>query len=427
MKVYLNSIGCRLNQSEIERYANQFRAAGHSLATAPEGADLVVVNTCAVTAEAASDSRQKIRQAARGAPGRLVVTGCWSTLDPAQAQALPGVTDVVTNASKDGLVPDLLGMPSESFDLEPLARQPLPGIHLRTRAFIKAQDGCDQHCTYCVTRVARGPSRSRPIEDVVADVQLALRGGAKEIVLSGVQLGAWGADLPGGLRLMHLAGAILGQTDVPRLRFSSLEPWDVDERFLGLWQDARMCRHLHLPLQSGSDDTLRRMARKLRTEGYARVVELARQAIPNVAITTDIIAGFPGESDEEFEESLAFIERMAFAAGHVFTYSARAGTPAARFPAQVAHPLRKERNARVREVLQESTYRYQTAFLNATLPVLWEAADQVGPDGWHTSGLTDNYLRVRSVSPSALWNTISQVRLDAVRADGLVGTILPPA
>jgi threonylcarbamoyladenosine tRNA methylthiotransferase MtaB len=434
MKIFLDTIGCRLNQSEIEKFASQFRAAGHEIVGSPGDADYVVVNTCAVTAEAASDSRQKVRQAARSfsgrdTPGEIIVTGCWGTLDPTGALALPGVQRVVNNARKDRLVADLLNLPGEAFDREPVAREPLPGMHLRTRAFIKVQDGCDNHCTFCVTRLARGEGISRPLTEVLRDVTAALEGGAQEIVLTGVHLGSWGQDFLRDragtpTRLADLITALLNLPNLPRLRLSSLEPWDLDEHFFSLWSDLRLCRHLHLPLQSGSESTLRRMARKTTPDSFARLVEAARRSQPDLAITTDIISGFPGETEEEFSETCDFVRQMDFAAGHVFTYSSRPGTAAARMPGQVPLSVRKRRNAELRSILAESSIRYRRGFLEADLEVLWEATDALGPEGWRLHGLTDNYLRVTALSPERLWNQLSRVRLKKLDEGGLVGEIL---
>lgn len=423
MKVYLDSVGCRLNQSEIEIYARQFRQAGYELVASPEGADLAVVNTCAVTAQAASDSRQKIRQAARLGAQEVAVTGCWSTLNPRGALALPAVGRVVPNAQKDHLVADLLQIPQETFELEPLARQLVPGARLRTRAFIKVQDGCDNRCAFCVTTLARGRGRSRPISEVIADIQAALDGGSQEVVITGVHLGSWGADLSPDMRLGQLVKAILGETDVPRLRLSSLEPWDVEVDFFRLWENPRLCRHLHLPLQSGSAATLRRMARNTTPESFEALVDAARAAIPGIAITTDVIVGFPGESEDEFAESLDFIRRMRFSGGHVFTYSERHGTPAARMPDQVPHPLRKERNAYMRGAFSKAAAEYQALFLGSVLPVLWESAAALGPQGWRMSGLTDNYLRVTALAEQHLWNRITPVRMTELVVDGLQGQV----
>lgn len=424
MKVFLDSIGCRLNQSEIETYARQFVAAGHTLVPTAEQADLVLVNTCAVTAAAASDSRNKIRQAARAGAGEIVVTGCWSTLYPQDARNLPAVGRVIPNAEKDALVPNLLGLAPEVFDVEPVARQPVPGARLRTRAFIKVQDGCDNRCTFCITTVARGAGRSRPLPQILADIQAALDGGSREIVLTGVHLGSWGQDFPGEFRLRHLVQAILTETDAPRLRLSSLEPWDLDAEFFRLWENPRLCRHLHLPLQSGCAATLRRMARKTTPEAFAALMEAARRIVPDMAITTDIITGFPGESEAEFAESLEFVRQMNFAGGHVFTYSARPGTAAARMAGQVDFGVRKARNAQMQAVFAEAAARYQANYIGRVLPVLWESAVAIGPDGWQMSGLTDNFLRVRAQAPRRVWNQITPVRLLRRDSDGLYGRLL---
>lgn len=423
MKVYLDTVGCRLNQSEIEIMARQFRQAGHEIAARPEDADLAVVNTCAVTTQAASDSRGKIRNLARAGVDEIVATGCWTTLQPKQAAALPNVARVVSNDQKDSLVSAALNLPEETFDLEPIARQPLPGIHQRTRAFIKVQDGCDNHCTFCVTTVARGSGRSRTVADVILDVQSALDGGAREVVLTGVHLGSWGQDLSGSLHLRDLVRSVLRETDAPRLRLSSLEPWDLDADFFSLWEDSRLCRHLHLPLQSGCASTLKRMARKTTPASFRELVGAARQVMPEAAITTDIIAGFPGETEAEFAESLDFVREMHFAGGHAFTYSPRPGTGAARMGDQVRSRIRKERNAVYRQVFDESARAYRSRFVGRTLPVLWEAIMQLDERGWLLKGLTGNYLRVEASAPQPLWNQLSRVRLQALTQDGLSGSI----
>jgi len=407
MKIYLDTIGCRLNQSEIESMARQFRAAGHEIVISPNGADMAVVNTCAVTTEAASDSRGKIRQIARAGVGEIVATGCWVTLQPGQANALPNVSRVVTNDRKDHLVADALN--EQIFDIEPIIREPLPGLHHRTRAFIKVQDGCNNHCTFCVTTIARGESRSRPIADVISDIQYALDGGTKEIVLTGVHLGSWGQDL--NMHLRELVKSILRETDVPRLRLSSVEPWDLDVDFFALWEDARLCQHLHLPLQSGCDVTLKRMARKTTSASFRDLVQAARQIMPDAAITTDIIAGFPGETEDEFAESLAFVKEMNFAGGHTFSYSSRPGTGAARMNDQIRPEVRKERNAIYRAAFDESAKVYRQKFIGKNLSVLWESATQFDERGWQMEGHTGNYLRVTATSLALRWNEMDDVKL----------------
>jgi threonylcarbamoyladenosine tRNA methylthiotransferase MtaB len=480
MKVYLDTIGCRLNQAEIELYARQLVSLGHELVAQPEEADLAVINTCMVTTAAESDSRQKIRQVHRAGVDEMVITGCWVTLKPEDALALPGIRQVIPNSLKDHLVREALNIQPDIFDLEPVERQPVLGARFRTRAFIKAQDGCDNHCTFCITTLARGEGKSRTIKQVLDDIHLAVgerlfserllterllserglseshyskekmsqrgdigretgtgnRGFAKEIVLTGVHLGSWGQDLSPRLHIGDLVRAILENSDVPRVRLSSLEPWDLDVSFFSLWQDERLCRHLHLPLQSGCATTLRRMARKTTPQAFARLVEAARKAIPGVAVTTDIITGFPGESDDEFAESLAFVEATRFAGGHVFVYSPRPGTAALNLPGKVAHQVSKRRSAVMRAALAHSGLLYREQFLNKVLPVLWESATQVESEtqcannisdasgGWQLTGLTDNYLRVQAIAPQPAWNTISPVRLVEVQEDGMLGACL---
>jgi threonylcarbamoyladenosine tRNA methylthiotransferase MtaB len=358
---------------------------------------------------------------------KIVATGCWATLNPQEAAAFPGVRKVVSNAEKDRLVAELLDLPRETFDLEPVERHLVPGTRLRTRAFIKVQDGCDNHCTFCLTKLARGSGRSRPMDEILKDIRAASENGshiwAQEVVLTGVHLGSWGQDLAADLHLRHLVRAILEKTEVPRLRLSSVEPWDLDEEFFRLWENPRLCRHLHLPLQSGCAATLRRMGRNTTPEAYARLVECARAVIPGIAITTDIITGFPGETETEFAESLHFIKELQFSDGHVFTYSARPGTAAARMPGQVAFAERKERNARARELIAQSAQEYRSGFIGQVLPVLWESATALEPEGWKLSGLTSNYLRVSAHAPQRLWNQITPVRLLGLAGGNLFGQI----
>jgi len=421
MKIYLDTIGCRLNQSEIETMARQFRVAGHEIVASAGLADMAVVNTCAVTNEAAADSRGKIRQIARAGVNEIVATGCWATLQPKQANDLPNVFRVVTNDHKDHLGPDVLNLSQESFDLEPLSRKPLPGLHRRTRAFIKVQDGCDNHCTFCITTVARGEGRSRPVADVILDIQSALAGGAKEIVLTGVHLGSWGYDF--GKHLRDLVKTILRETDVPRLRLSSLEPWDLDADFFSLWDDLRLMPHLHLPLQSGCESTLRRMARKTTPDSFRRLVSAARDVMPEIAITTDIIAGFPGETEEEFAESLEFVKEMNFAGGHVFTYSPRPGTGAAKMKGQIRPELGKKRNRRLHDTLEESAKSYRQKVLGQTLSVLWESTSEMGAWGWQMEGWTGNYMRVTAFAPSPRWNQIDPVKINEYERNRMKGVI----
>jgi threonylcarbamoyladenosine tRNA methylthiotransferase MtaB len=424
MKVFLDSVGCRLNQSEIERYGRHFRCLGHEIVVRPEEADLAVVNTCTVTARAASDSRQKARQLERAGIEQIILTGCWSTLNPAEAAELPGVIRTIDNREKDGLVGKILHVPEATFDQEMPARFPLPGARKRTRAFIKVQDGCENHCSFCVTTIARGKGRSYPVDRVLKEIEIALDGGVHEIVISGVHLGSWGVDLNTPSNLRTLIKTILNNTKTPRLRLSSVEPWALDADFFSLWEDRRLCRHLHLPLQSGAASTLERMSRNKTPEAFLDLVTLARDSVPEIAITTDMIVGFPGESEAEFAESIEFVDRIQFAGGHVFTYSERPGTRASFLPEPVPNQIRKLRNKHMRQVLEESKRRYYDRFRHRRMNVLWESATPLESDLCQMNGLTDNYLRVNAVSKRDLSNRFSWTRMKSVDHGCMLGTIL---
>lgn len=422
MKIFLDTIGCRLNQAEIENMARQFRAAGHEVVATADLAEMAVVNTCAVTTQAASDSRSKIRNIARAGVGEIIPTGCWTTLQPKEAAALPNVLKVVTNPAKDSLVANVLNLQPEAFDLELLDRTPIPGLHRRTRAFIKAQDGCDNKCTFCITTVARGESRSRPLAEVIMEINAALAGASKEIVLTGVHLGSWGQEF--NCHLRDLVKAILQETDVQRLRLSSLEPWDLDAEFFALWNDKRLMPHLHLPLQSGSDSTLKRMLRKTTTASFRELVNAARRIMPNVALTTDLIAGFPGETEAEFAETLEFVTEIGFTGGHVFSYSPRPGTAAARMKGQTQPELRKKRNHILQEALEESARQYRESFIGATVSALWESTTEYGELGWKMEGWSENYLRVSAFAKAPRWNEVDQVELQTINNGIMQGKIL---
>lgn len=424
MKVYLDMIGCRLNQSEIEIMARQFSAAGHTLVADPADAELAVVNTCTVTTAAAADSRKTIRRIARSGVERIIATGCWSSLHPDQARDLPGVAGVVPNLEKETLVSSLLDLDQVLIDREPLERVLIPGTRLRTRAFIKAQDGCRHHCTFCITTIARGDSWSVSREIVLNEIKAAVRGGTQEAVLTGVQLGSWGKDLNPPLELKDLVLSVLENTQVSRLRLSSIEPWDVSPALINLIREDRVARHLHLPLQSGSGAVLRRMTRAITTDQYAGLVNRIREVVPEIALTTDILTGFPAETEEEFAESLDFIRQMNFAYGHVFTYSAREGTPAAEFPGQVTHPVRKQRSALIRDLLAVSAAGYRKRFVGSNQTALWEQVKE-GEDGsWKATGLTDNYLRIEAAASEDVWNTFSTVRIIGTTPKGVTGEII---
>jgi threonylcarbamoyladenosine tRNA methylthiotransferase MtaB len=425
MRIFLDSIGCRLNQSEIEGFANLFRALGHEVVPDPAMADVAIVNTCAVTVKAAADSRKQLRRASREGAQVVIATGCWATLEPEAAQNLEGVQRVFMNDQKDTLVADLLDISAEQFSAVKVVREPLPGDRGRTRAFIKVQEGCDNRCTYCLTRLARGPSRSRHLSDINKDIQAAIDGGAKEMVLSGVQLGAWGRDLDQPQGLKDLLEKILTHQGIQRLRLSSIEPWEFDLEMLSLWQDQRLCRQLHIPLQSGSDRILKKMGRPIRVPAYQALIGEIKQRIPDIAITTDVITGFPGETDTDFEATQTLVETVGFAGGHVFTYSPRPMTPAFKMDAQVPTWVAKGRNAALRKVFERVSKHFREQFIHRVMPVLWEISDPTPGGNYALSGLTDNYIRVYSAADCDLWNMITPVLLSGHHPEwpALVGKI----
>jgi len=409
MNVYVESLGCKLNQSESEGMARALQRAGHRVVYDPAEADICIVNSCAVTHVAARKTRQALRRLASHNPtARLAVVGCYADLWPAELSQIAGV-QVLAGAAKDAIVQSL-GLAAG----EAAASLSRP----RTRAFVKVQDGCDNACTYCVVRLARGRERSRPLTDILDEVRELRAAGVQEIVLTGVHVGAYGRDL--GLDLADLVRAILERTDLPRLRLSSIEPWHLQERFLDLWREPRLCRHLHLPLQSGCDATLRRMGRRYTAAEFAALVAAARARIPDLGLTTDVMVGFPGETDEEFDISRRFVERIGFSRLHVFRYSPRPGTPAARFAGQVPPAVSAARSDAMLAAGEQGSRAFRLSLLGQTLSVLWESREA---DTGEWVGLTDNYVRVRTRSDEELHNRIAPARLLELAGEDVRGVL----
>lgn len=429
MRVRIDSLGCRLNTGEAQDLARRLASRGHRVVGPGERADLLLFNTCAVTHVAARKSRKLIRSLQRDNPdATVVVTGCYAELSPESVGEL-GVDAVVGNQDKDalpgiledrGLLDDGEAIPEP--DAVPIGSL-LPDDR-RTRAFVKVQDGCDNRCTFCIVTVARGEGRSRPADEVVEEIRHLVSLGYREAVLSGVHLGSYGQDLGSSGGLAGLVARLLRETRIPRLRLSSLEPWDLDPRFFDLWQEDRLLPHLHLPLQSGCDTTLERMARRTSQRGFASLVEAARRRVPDLAVTTDVIAGFPGETEAEFEESLEFVEAMDFAGLHVFRYSPRQGTAAARMPGQVDPAVAKERSRRVHALGERQERAFRCRHVGREMEVLWETAEPVG-GALRWSGLTGNYIRVVAETPAQvdLANVVSRARLVDQVPGALVGEV----
>lgn len=428
MKVFLDSIGCRLNQSEIETMARQLLAGGHELVTRPEDADKVILNTCTVTRAAARDARRKTRRFHRkNGDAEIVLTGCYATVAPEELGNVEGAGRLVPNAQKEQLVQMLdpeAGREKPRFDREPILREILTGQVGNTRAFVKVQDGCDNRCTFCITTVARGAGQSRRLGDVVEEIQGMAAAGYREAVLTGVHLGSYGHDFGNESGLRELVEAILHHTAIPRLRLSSLEPWDIEPAFFDLWEDERLLPHLHLPLQSGSNRTLRRMARRTRRDTFRELAQAAYERIPDLNLSTDMICGFPGETKADFQESLDFVREIGFSRLHTFTYSPRPGTAAAEMPDQLPKPERKERTRQMIALGEELSLAFHRRYEGRTLNVLWEAVVGANGQGTRWIGYTDNYIRVQANGPADLFNRITPVRLSDARPDGLEGEIV---
>ena len=427
MRVKLKTLGCRLNEAELETWARQFQAAGHRIVPDAGEADLVVLNSCAVTHDAERKSRSLIRRLHRENPAaRLVVTGCHASMNPKETGNALGVDLVVANADKDRLVEiaqQALDMPAmPAFSTEP-GETALFALG-RQRAFVKVQDGCRHRCTFCVVTLARGEEKSRPVAEVVAEINALHEQGVEEFVLTGVHLGGWGGEL--GLRLDDLLRAVLEDTGARRLRLGSLEPWELSERFFEFWQNPRLMPHLHLPLQSGSDAVLRRMARRCKTAEFAELARQARAACPDMNITTDIIVGFPGETDALWQEGLAFIDSLGFGHIHIFAYSPRAGTKAAELPGRVPEPVKKARAQELQKTAERHKRTLLAGFLGRDMAVLWEAGGEALEDGSRRfKGFTPNYLRVETLAPPGrdLCRQIAGVRLAALGPDYLIGEL----
>ncbi|KKM09943.1 RNA modification enzyme MiaB [Clostridiales bacterium PH28_bin88] len=395
-------LGCKVNQHEAEALRALFRRAGYEIVDFKESADVYVIHTCTVTHLGDSKSRQMIRRAVRRNPEAVVaVTGCYAQVSPDEVCAIPGV-DLIIGTQDRGRIVELvdrvarervpLNLVRDVREAREFEELPLEEIS-RVRAFLKIQEGCRQFCSYCIVPFARGPVRSRHPDRTIEEVERLVRAGYKEFVLTGVHIGSYGVDLPGGV---DLAGLVRRLVDVPglaRLRISSLDPNEFTPELVDVLAGSPViCPHFHIPLQSGEDEVLRRMRRRYTTADYTRVLQELRDRNPDLAITTDIIVGFPGETEAQFERTYRFAKEMAFAGIHVFKYSPRAGTPAAGFPDQVPHPVKETRSNRLLELARKLTVDYAAGFLGRDMEVLVE--QEVEPGGGLWEGHTGNYLRV---------------------------------
>lgn len=418
-KVALDTLGCKLNQAETELLAKQFAQAGYKLVSPADEADVYILNTCTVTHIADRKSRHLLRLAhGRNPDALLVATGCYAERVPQELAQIEGVDLVLGNEQK----PHLVQLLEETGRLSrPLSVQrdstSRPHTGFRTRAFVKVQDGCNSFCSYCIVPLVRGREKSLPVDQVIAEVRHRIANSYKEVVLTGVKIGSYSHN---GVNLRGLLEHILAETDVTRLRLSSLQPQEISPELIGLWRDNRLCRHFHLSLQSGSDRVLNRMKRCYSISDYQQSVSLIRALVPEAAITTDIIVGFPDETSAEFEQSFNFCRQMGFARIHVFPYSPRQESQAAQMPQQIGVQVKKQRSQRMLALASESAQSFSQQFLGKAMLVLWE--QRSGDDLW--SGLTDNYIRVYTKSNKDLTNKLLPVKLVEVRGDGVWGEMV---
>jgi threonylcarbamoyladenosine tRNA methylthiotransferase MtaB len=422
MQVLIETHGCKLNSADSQRLAREFAAAGYEVAADGDSADVYVLNSCTVTHVADRKARQAVAAARRQFPGALVVaTGCYAERAESTVAGLPAVDLTVTRRSQQGVVSRVSGRLGTRAPAGDGAAPDEAHSRLgRTRASVRIQEGCDQVCAFCIVPKVRGRERSIPEDGVVDEVRLLAEAGCPEAVLTGTQLGSYGFDLE-GTSLARLVARVLAETVITRLRVSSLQPLELTDELLSLWTGAgqgRLCPHFHLPLQSGSDAVLARMRRRYAAASFLKTVERVRAALPDCSVTTDVIAGFPGESDADHLATLEVMEQARFAGAHVFPYSPRAGTSASRFPDHVSAAERAARAQELREAAAAHAAEHRARFIGAIRPVLWE-----GPGG--ADGLTDNYLRVRMAASSAPGETAARRgRIEDVRLVGVDGEVL---
>jgi threonylcarbamoyladenosine tRNA methylthiotransferase MtaB len=415
MKVAFCTLGCKLNQAETESLAGRFSEAGFQLVPPSDGADIYIANTCTVTHIADRKSRHWLRLVRRINPRALIIaTGCYAQRSNQELAQLADI--VVDNKEKEhllALVQSLKGMAKGE-----TKQSQMLSATVRTRSLIKIQDGCRSYCTYCIVPKVRSHEYSLPVSHIIDEVKQKVTSGYKEVVLTGTKVGTYRDN---GTEVKDLVQRILRETSINRLRLSSLQPSELSLEFLALWQDARLCRHFHLALQSGSESVLQRMKRSYYVNQYQRTVNMIKDAIPDAAITTDIMVGFPGESDEEFEQSYSFCQQSGFANIHVFPYSPRPDTAAAGMPGQIKDKVKAERNQWMLELSRDTRRRFHEKFFGQTMPVLWEK--ETSPGSGIYSGLTGNYIRVLAHSEKLLNNEIIPVKLVGFRNQEILGEL----
>lgn len=435
-KVAFYTLGCKVNQYETEAMAEAFENAGYEQVDFDELADVYVINTCTVTGLSSRKSRQAIRKARQlNADAIVAAVGCYPQTAKEEVESLAEVDIIAGTADRiklpeyvDAFVTEKLQRGKDKFssvgnimkkrDFEDLK---IERYKDRTRAFLKVQEGCSQFCSYCIIPYARGPIRSRPAEEVVDEVRKLVEAGFREVVLTGIHIASYGKDL-GKIRLLDLISQIHDVDGIDRIRIGSIEPTLLTPEFVSAAaRMKKLCPHYHISLQSGCDETLARMNRRYTTAEYKNAVKLLRDQIPDVAVTTDVMVGFPGETDEEFEKTYEFLNDIQFSKMHVFKFSPRKGTPAATFADQIGGSVKEARSRRVIELSDRCARAFNNKFLGRKLPVLYEQ-EVKGSDGMY-EGLTPNYIRVLSKGDNSLVGNIVETRLINMKDEYVIGDI----
>ena len=425
--VRLETHGCKLNQADTQTLAQQLAAAGYNVVSEAEPADFYVLNSCTVTHVADRKARQAIRAARRQNPnGVIIVTGCYAQRAPDVLRQMPEIDLVVGNTGKPSLpqmIERLSGGPTTACAAGD-DEFPTAVFSIRSRAMIKIQEGCDQVCAYCIVPKVRGRERSIPLDEIVHAVNEREEVGCKEVVLTGTQLGSYGFDLD-GIDIRGLVGALLRRTAIPRIRISSLQPQDISDDLLDLWSDPRLCPHFHVPLQSGSDAILKKMRRRYTAAEFLDAVQRIKRMVPGVGVTADAIAGFPGETDEDFRQTVDACQAAELASVHVFPYSIRDGTSAAHFEGQIDPRIKSKRVRLLSETADRMARDFRKSFIGDTRPVLWERTTPSDSETVWT-GLTDNYLRVRTATTLDLANRITPATIEALDGSTMTVRVVGP-
>ncbi len=425
--VLIETHGCKLNQADSQALSRGFVRSGYRVVDSGQPADVYVLDTCSVTHLADRKARQALRAARRRNPAALIVaTGCYAQREPGALEALPEVDLVLGNTQKARLVEEVVALRNDPLTPCAVGQERDARPVRRTRAMVKIQEGCNQVCAYCIVPKVRGRERSIPPDALLAQVLALEEEGFREVALTGTQLGSYGFDIPGA-GLARLIEMLLNKTTIPRIRVSSVQPQEMGEDLLGLWQDSRLCPHFHIPLQSGSDATLRRMRRRYTTELFARTVERVRSSAPGASITTDVLVGFPGESEEEFLETYRFCRDIRFSDMHVFPYSVRPGTSAAHFRDRVDPAARARRAGLLLQLAREHALSFRRSLLGQSRPVLWEGTEGTGNCDGMWSGLTDDYVRVYTDDARPLGNRVTDTLLLRELDGALYGEAAPPS